>query len=73
VGGDAGDVGAGDQEGAAGEGGALGGEGREEEEDWVSARVIEAEWLLRGLVELGLDAEWGRGVRGSGWLLGNCF
>jgi hypothetical protein len=36
VGGDAGAAGAGDWEGEEGEGGALGGEERAEEEDWVS-------------------------------------
>ncbi len=45
---DAGDAGAGGCEGAEGEGGALGGEARTEEKDWVSAGVIKAEWLLRG-------------------------
>ena len=73
MGGDAGDVGAGDQEDAAGKGGALGGEGREEEEDRVSAGVIEAEWLLRNRVVLAMDVERGRGARGSGNSLAKTF
>ncbi len=43
VGGDAGDTGAGDCEGAEGEGGALGREARAEAADWVSAGVIKGE------------------------------
>ncbi len=48
VGGDAGDAGAGDCEGAEGEGGALGGEDGGEAEDWVSARLIESEIGFEG-------------------------
>ena len=48
VGSDAGDAGARNHEGTEGEGRAFGGEGRDEAEDWVSARVIKAEWPLKG-------------------------
>ena len=43
VAGDAGDNGAGDCEVEKGEGGARGGEGEEQEDDWVSAELIGGE------------------------------
>ena len=61
--GDAGHVGARDCEGEEGQGGALGGEEQEPEEDWVSAGVIGGEMLLRGRLELALDVALERGVR----------
>jgi type I restriction enzyme M protein len=65
VGSDAGDDRAGDWEGAKGEGGALGGEGRDETENWVSAELIGGEIAFEGAGRVGLDVERGRGVRVS--------
>ncbi len=56
--GDAGDDGTGDQEGAEGQGGALGGEEEQPQEDWVSAELIGGEVALEeaGRVVSGLGA-----------------
>ncbi len=59
------DDGAGDPEGAEGEGGALWGEGEEREEDWVSAELIGGEIAFEGH-ELAGAGERGRRVWGSG-------
>jgi len=64
VGGDASDAGARDCEGEESEGGALGGEARAEAEDWVSAGLIKAEWLLRGAGRVGASRGAGAGCEG---------
>ncbi len=48
MGGDAGDDRGGDQEGAEGEGGALGGEAEGQKKDWVSTGVIKGEIAFEG-------------------------
>jgi len=62
MGSDAGDAGAGDWEGAEGEGGALGGEEWAEAEDWVSAGVIKGEMVIEAR-ESALGVAW----RGVAW------